>query len=499
MRFEGTAWLEDFRNSTRWVATVCAAVTPLVVVSGARADSQVNQAARVLQLNRDAMEMFSELELELAEESLNEALRLIEAGKLDRHAVAVKTLVNLGILHAVGHKDRDRAVAFFARALAIKPDAQLPPDYVTPESREAFGLAQQPPRGRRAGAPPTAAPAASPAPEETGVAGAGSAGRKKGGPPLRCPESGEVPDNDDVILRCVTAADFQPREVRLHYRTGSSEEYSSLPMQAQTTRSQRATWSATIPAARLQGKYLSVYFEARDEQGAVLAQSGRFESPSILSIQSSKPAATPAVAARRKIENPLDRRQRGDADERARAGDWLVGLGVGSGMGYAMGPGVEVYRAYTSSFTPGLAGYGLGQGLPELGYHVTDRVALTLQARVQYIPRPDTITAGGAVLGLARALFFSGTGRARFYGALALGGGEGFRLVVQARAQDGRTVQDTVRGGPLCAGLGGGFSYDFSSDEDGPVWSWMLESNLLAGLPDPSLALDVNTGVRVSF
>lgn len=80
-------------------------------------------------------------------------------------------------------------------------------------------------------------------------------------------------------------------------------------------------------------------------------------------------------------------------------------------------------------------------------------------------------------MGLARALYFLGTDRMRGYVSAMAGGGEGFRLVVHPLADDSG-FKDRVRGGVLCAGVGGGLTYDVSPD-----LAAVAEVNALGGAP----------------
>ena len=84
-----------------------------------------------------------------------------------------------------------------------------------------------------------------------------------------------------------------------------------------------------------------------------------------------------------------------------------------------------------------------------------------------------------------------------------MGGGEGFRLIAYP-AQSLPTppngdpqyanFKDTVRGGPVLAGVGGGYLYEISKGV-----SWMAEINLLAGFPHFAAVADFNTGFQVNF
>ena len=80
---------------------------------------------------------------------------------------------------------------------------------------------------------------------------------------------------------------------------------------------------------------------------------------------------------------------------------------------------------------------------------------------------------------------------------MAAGGGEGFRLRVNAGVltdagnPTGNTVHDTVQGGPFVVGLGGGMAYRLTRR-----WHWTLDTQVLVGIPKASSVLDLTTGVR---
>lgn len=488
------------RSTTVLVAAaVWLAATPAPAAPGDRA---IEQAAKVLKLNREAMELYESLDFELAKRTLLEALDLGEAANLGNHTVMVRTHANLAVVYALGLKDEARAVKQLREALELKPDFKPSRDYATPEMTRLLSRAQ---RELKEGTPAERprrkvtdeeiktlvdAPLPKADPAESGD-------RPKGKLPsaaLDCPTSGEVQAGDEVTLRCVTAPDLRPSSVVMFYKRSGKDDFTSVPMKSTAGEGDARRWVGRIPAGEVAGKWLPIYFEARDGRGAALAMSGRNDSPSIINVRGDAEGNGEQAAVRTREEaapTGEDGQPRGYALGPNRL--W-IGLGLGSGGGYAKGDGVEAYRQYVHSFQPGLAGEGLAHVVPEIGYFLTPTFALSLQGRSQYIPRDNRYTAAGANAVLARALFFGGGDRGRFYGALAAGGGEGFRLSVKASTMDGEVVHDTVRGGPILAGVGGGFSYAFNG-----TFSWMIESNLLAGFPTFSTALDVNTGLRASF
>jgi hypothetical protein len=484
----------------RRLTVYCFAATLLWFTPTPAQSAGLEQASKVLSLNREAMELYEELEFELAKRNLDEAVNTVRSGHLEQHMVASKTYGNLGILFAAGFKDAAKATAYFQSALAVKADYQLPKEFRTPEAVAALEAAR---KGPAAATEVAAEESTEDAPAAAPVA------RPKGGDQaavLRCPSSGDVFAGDDVTLRCVTSAGFSPASVVLYYKGAGEENFTALPMRSKAARNDKFMWSASIPAGEVSGKWVPFYFEAKDQGGETLALAGRNESPNILTVKGGdtdvrrsvrKQPSGDDAGNKDDNENPLAKEQ--TEGEGIYAGRWFLGLGLGSGMGYSPDPKLEVYGNYGGTVTPGMLFAGGGHALPEIGYMVTDTFGISAQARVQYIPRPDTISAGGAVAGMLRALIYTGTGPSRFYGIAQAGGGSGFRLKMSPAVKDATTgvssiKQDTVRGGPFVAGAGAGYAYQI-----GESFDLTLETNVLAGVPDFALAFDINAGLRTTF
>jgi hypothetical protein len=473
--------------------TLCALVATLAAPRAhAGGSREVEKAAEVLRINREAMELFESLEFELARKQLLEAISIGQKAGLTQHTVMAKTHGNLALVYAA-MKDEPKAVEEFRQALSISSEYRPPKERSTPEIAAMFERAQKASGGSSTDGPvdPTAASGSAEGPKVTSA--------------LRCPTSGEVPPGEEVTLRCVTSTSFKPSSIVLFYKRPGQEDFVAVPMRAPSDGG-KPTWSGKIPARDVNGAWLPFYFEARGDDGTALALAGRSDSPNILTVAGGSEAAADVRKRARPSrqdnedkddENPLERRRRlaeGDDGTGMQRG-FFLGLGLGSGVGYAGSSGLEAYKSdQVRGYSPGVAGALYGHVTPELGYHVTKTIALTLQGRNQYIPHDGNVTASGANAVLARALFFDSAGASRFYGALSLGGGEGFRLVVNPTKLDGTAATDTVRGGPVVAGVGGGFSYDL-----GETFAWMIETNLLTGFPSFSAVLDVNMGLRAFF
>ncbi len=486
----------------------------------AKAPDGPDPIEKVQRLNLYAMQLFDDLNFALAEKSLLEAVSVLEKANLATAPVSLATHGNLAVLYSVGLKKPDKAVAEFKKALAIKPDLKMSKRRATADTEANLARA----RAEMGMAPAEVKPAeppreiAVPEPKQGEPAAAGG---------LRCPGGGEIQAGDDVNLKCVTS-DPQIVEVVLSFKANGADDYQVVPMTRGETSGTSTTWAATIPGADTNAKWVPMFFEAHNRQGAAIAYSGRADSPNVITVKGSESGGQPAAKGEgdegdeeegEEIDdnNPLARLE---AERRRESegmkGTWMFALGVGSGIGYAVGKNTETFHGpFNSGFAPAY----LGHAVPEIGYFIGRNTALSVAGRLQWMPgmRVDGMTgnpATGAMSVLVRALFFTEAGfvssgnetdipeksersRIRWYFALAAGGGEGFRLRVQAGVKDQQgnplnvTVPDEVRGGPFVAGLGGGMVYKITRR-----WHWTLDTQVLVGIPNYSSVLDLTTGVR---
>jgi hypothetical protein len=177
----------------------------------------------------------------------------------------------------------------------------------------------------------------------------------------------------------------------------------------------------------------------------------------------------------------------------------FVGFGLGSGYGWQPGGSLEFRKDKEVAAGP-LSG-GLINLLPEIGYQLTDDLALSMQARLQFVPSEGSgdPNAGAPVekayAVLLRAVYaFGTTTNLRPFFSACVGGGDGFRLRVP-RDPDAQLVRsDTVRGGPLLGGAGIGFAYHFNTHA-----AWTTELRLITGLPTLAAVADLSTGLEVGF
>jgi hypothetical protein len=361
------------------------------------------------------------------------------------------------------------------------------------------------------------APAASPPPRARKRKSSGEDGEEPDLPArinaLDCPEPDEAILDKPVTVRCALSPKLRASSVYLLYKAPGNEEYTPVEM----TKSPKGWFQGTIPKKAVTGKSIQFYFEARNDAGDPVVRNGDNLSPNIMLIVEEEQAGK-AGGGGDEEENPLDvdegpkkrafylgRRNREEEGLDTRYGKrrFWIGLGVGTGFGFAKGDGLEAVnkaaaqsnpenaawgKSLQSAFGAGGAFAGLGQLVPEFGYQISPDLAVSIAGRLQYIPQGQykRYTATGAISALAKLMYFTKQNQLRFFAAGMVGGGEGFRFVVYPDASR-PDFKDTVRGGPAVAGVGLGLYYEVAK-----AVSVVLEVDGLAGFPVFSAVVDGN-------
>ena len=447
------------------------------------AGSNQEAVAKVVRLNKEARQFYDAMEFSLAEKSLKKALEIGEAANLGDHVVMAGTHGNLGVLYATGIKNEDQAIFHFKKALELRPDFVPNKEMSSPEVKDLFQRAHA----------EVERTSASPVPDTT-----------ESSPPsegqLRCPAPNVARAGSSLKLRCVAEGPLPAREVIVYFRPGHGS-FRSRKMSTGSTLDGNPSWTTQLPSDATSGEQLFLYFEAHDKQGEVLSSVGNADNPAMVGIRSDDQGSEETSPGARHARR-IDEEGEGEGGEAkaADAGFWWVGLGFGSGIGYAGNKGYEIYHSQISKQGEAPLGYAwasLGQVTPEVGYFLSPKLSLSVQGRFQYISQPaSNPIARTSISFLGRLLYFSSGEIVRFYVGPVLGGGyEGFRLVVSGlETKNGNVRTDTVAGGPIVVGAGGGMSVSLTDS-----WSWIIDLNGLAGFPNFAMVLDFNTGLRVRF
>jgi len=141
------------------VLVVLAIAASLGAASAARAQ---DAAAQIVELDREALVAYDDLDFAKARSLLERAVAVAEKAGLGEQAGAAETHLYLGMVLLEGFMLRDDAVAQFQIALEIQPEIVPPPGLFNPETTALFRVTRKAASPPRAEAPGPTAPAPRP-------------------------------------------------------------------------------------------------------------------------------------------------------------------------------------------------------------------------------------------------------------------------------------------------------------------------------------------------
>jgi hypothetical protein len=433
---------------------------------------------KVTKMNKKAVEEYENLNFEEARKILKEALDICSANGLDKHPVKARTHIHLGVVILAGFKQREMAIKQFRKALEIQPDIKLTKSLANPEVQEVFdeavkgmGQPEQPPE------PPQPPPKEIP----EGL---------NHEPITRATQGRPIP------VQATVSESVGAKKVVLGYRAEGMADFLGREMKEITP----GTWSAEIPATATGGNKVSYYVDAQSEEGESLDSKGSASEPLSISLR------PPAV-------------RRTPGEEEPEEGDhkWLVGVGLGGGIGWATGNG-EV-NALNKISPPGFAPSSLAHVLVSFGYLYRPKLLLGAQIRYQYVSGPTEAPTMTTECGTdhicspakyALAVFARGAylfGESNFHPYVSAMAGGGYIRHVASFPSAGNPAMrtacgpngdvecvDTVAAGPVLVGPGGGLIYNVTS-----AVGLTVGLDTFLGFPNFTFHVDGSAGVAMQF
>jgi hypothetical protein len=457
-----------------------------------------NLVNKVVELNKKALARYEALDMEGAAHLLREAIEVCQNGNLERHTVAARTHLHLGVVYVSGLKHRELGLAEFRKALAIDPAMRMTKSLSNPEVEAAFAEAQ----------------AVTPLQSLGGRALPFPTGQE---PPAPTERTGETLFHPPVVLavrdRPVTVKAQVPpglgaAKVVLAYRAEHGDEFLArdmVPVEHTTS-----WYWADIPAVATHGNWVVYYIEAQREDDQVVANSGTADQPHRVTLM------IQPVAEERSAGKTRDRSSRAAGEASSRL--WFL-LAVGTGGGYHKGsPEMNPHDANVPPNNLHVEGFGAAQLFhlaPEIGYFETEHLILSVQGRLQIVGGAQDVTtrdaegelrtyraARMAFAGFLKATWLMHKLSRRVHPLLfaQIGAGQ-IRHAVETPnsanlsdcSANGR-CRDTVLGGLLLAGGGIGATYRLIEHVGlyGAV-------TVLAGVPHVMVEADLNVGVALTY
>jgi Tetratricopeptide repeat len=468
---------------------VCLAAFTLFTLAGlatsttARAEAEDSAAVeKVTKLNKKAVDEYQNLNFEEARKLLKAAIETCTQSNLDNHPVTARTYVHLGIVTFNGFKQKDEAVKQFRKALEIQADIKLDKILATPETQEVFDEAV--------------------------------AAQKEVKPPVEPPKPGAGIEHEPVskskqgqAISIVAKVDpgLGAKKVVLSFSADGADDFAEKEMKEDPP----GTYTAEIPSSATHGGVVDYFIEALGDNDSPVATKG--SANKTMQIAMLDPSGKPLIPPPRKGKTP----EKTEPDE---APTWFIGLGIGSGVGWATGKG-EVNMDDVVK-PAGFAMSKLMHFTPEVGYYISPELLLSVQLRFQIISggtpfyEQDKTLCGGdgicspgtyAFAGFARASYFFGEGDLRTYVAGTAGLGT-IRHVAAFESQvhcgapvppmtmGNQTCIDTVPSGPVFVGGGAGIMYSVS-----PAFALTFGTNALVGFSRFTFHVDLNAGVAFEY
>jgi hypothetical protein len=246
----------------------------LAVMASRPAEAQMR---RVLDLNRRAMDAYTNLEVEESMDLLQQALQNAESNNVSGTPLA-NTHANLGIVAVGGFGDNAAGLQHFMNAIRAERDVALDPLNSTPDIQSVFLLARN----------------------RVGNNGGGNDGNGNGGGGIvRTPaEPGQIPHqpvpeqlaNTAVPIFVEVPEGAPVNGITVHYQAPGMRVFRAVEM-----RRMEGGFGLELPCAEAMAPRVSYYIEAFDEGGERMGTAGTSESPFAVEIVSFRTMPAPAL------------------------------------------------------------------------------------------------------------------------------------------------------------------------------------------------------------
>jgi hypothetical protein len=462
----------------------------------ARADTPpVDQAVldSITKLNKKALEQYDNLNFDEAQETLISALELCTTSGLDDHPIKARTLLHLGVVVlAGGPLQRGEAMKQFQKALAVQPDIVLTDRVANPEVQQAFEEAKA--AFVKSGAAQAAARARQQKLPSTGLGHDPVTSSAKARP---------------IPISVTVDASLGAKKVLVSFRAQGTSDFVRRDLKEVSP----GSWSAVIPETATGGDEVAYMIRAENGAGEPIAGIGSPGTPLVVKLGDRKAGAPANAAAPTGEAAEPEEEESPEKPKPVEPPDWFLGLGVGTGFGWASGYG-DLNN--TTKVSPGFGMAKLGHALPEVGYFINPDLLLSLQVRWQAVSGATAVRDPMQIMCGATHVCEPATGALAVFGRLTwLFGDRAFHPYLAAFAGAGQIRHlasfpnavdcgsdpnvrlkcvDTVAAGPILLGPGGGFFVNVSHG-----FALTLGVNTLVGFPTFTFHVDINAGVAIEL
>jgi len=223
------------------------------------------QRQQVLDLNRQAMDHYNNLEIDQAEQKLQQALRVAERRGVEGAPLA-RTHLNMGVVAVGGMGDNAAGMQHFEAALRVDPSVQLDPLTSTPDIQTVFNLAKN-----RVG----------------GGSSSGGGGATGNIPHMPVPEQLA---QTAVPVYVEVPSDAPVSDVYVYYKGHGMRDFRRVEMRPVT-----GGYGFEIPCADVYQPKIQYYIVAFGSDGSPLGFAGTAEAPVEVPIVATRTTSAPAL------------------------------------------------------------------------------------------------------------------------------------------------------------------------------------------------------------
>ncbi|AKF05290.1 hypothetical protein DB32_002439 [Sandaracinus amylolyticus] len=272
-----------FRLPSPLIAFAIALASVFAISAPAHAQRALQQ---VLDLNRQAMEAYNNLEIEQANTLLNQALQAAQRGRVTGAPLA-RTYMNLGVVAIGGLGDNGAGLNYFTQALQADPNVQLDPLTSTPDIQTTFALARQ---RAGAGGGGGGGQVEVPPPDPSGGEGGGGGG---GGAPGNLTHAPVPEQLAQTAVPVYIEVPGRPAHVYLYYRAHGMREFQRVDMQRVA-----GGYGYEIPCTDVFEPEIAYYVVAFGTDGSPVGFAGAQATPITVPIVASRSQPAPALPGR---------------------------------------------------------------------------------------------------------------------------------------------------------------------------------------------------------
>lgn len=430
---------------TRWLHAATALMLTLMLGLGAVHGQGRGELETSL---RQSMTSYDNLEFGEAERRLEDAISLAERLGLDGDPLVADLYIFLGVVRFTisGEEATEKA---FAQGLKLNPDANINPDYKTPDLEVILERVRATVPRNNVGTP-------DPAPV---------VGREIEHTPVQTANAGQP-----VIFEAAVPPTVPLYRMQLNFRRYGEREYSVLEMEPINP----TTFRISLPGDEVYTSNIDYFIEALDRTGGILVATGGPLSPLNIIVFGGDQYKGNGGKGKGKGSPDPDPTPQGERQ--------YVFLQVSGGGGFGLATGSPVVMSQLE-INPGLAPAPF-HVVGELGFMLTRSLHLSGFYRAQIVERDD-------LFGAKLKWWFDSESSWRAY--TGVGGGYG-RVRHTVDLRPAAAFVDTTREGPFHGGVGFGFGYAFNDH-----FMMVIDFYTLILFPDISAHMDGNFGFRVSF